>query len=59
MRNSKYGKFLTVLLIIAIIAIVGLLIFFGIDMYQKYYLDSQAEKVLEQFEGSLVTGNEE
>ncbi len=59
MRNSKYGKFLTALLIIAIIAIVGLLIFFGIDMYQKYYLDSEAGKVLEQFEGSLITGNEE
>ena len=35
MFNNKYSKTLTVILVIVIIAIIGLLIFFGIDVYRK------------------------
>ncbi len=41
MFNSKYSNLLTALLIIAIIAIVGLLIFLGIDTYRKYYIEKE------------------
>ena len=32
MFNSKYSKTLTVILIVVIIAIIGLVIFFGVDV---------------------------
>lgn len=49
MFNSKYSKTLTVILIIVIIAIVGLLIFFGIDVYRKYYIETAAGDAVEEF----------
>jgi len=36
MGSSKYNKILTVVLIIVIIAVIGLLVFLGIDVYKKY-----------------------
>ena len=36
MRESKYGNFLTVLLIIVIIAIIGVLAFGGYKVYQQF-----------------------
>ena len=50
MFNSKYSKTLTVVLIIVIIAIIGLLIFFGIDVYRKYYIQQAAGDAVEEFE---------
>ena len=50
MFNSKYSKTLTVVLIIVIIAIIGLLIFFGIDVYRKYYIQQAAGDTVEEFE---------
>ena len=47
---EKYNKGLTVVLIIAIIAIVGLLVFFGIDVYRKYYLQHDAEEAVSQYQ---------
>ncbi len=44
MFNSKYSNLLTVLLVIVIIAIIGLLIFIGIDVYRKYYIEKETRK---------------
>ncbi len=53
MFNSKYSKTLTVILIIVIIAIVGLLIYFGIDVYRKYYIEQAAGNAYEQFQNEV------
>ena len=49
MFNSKYSKTLTVILIIVIIAIVGLLIYFGIDVYRKYYIQQASGDAVEEY----------
>lgn len=53
MFNSKYSKTLTIILIIVIIAIVGLLIFFGIDVYRKYYIETAAGDAVSEFEDKV------
>lgn len=35
MFESKYNKLLTIVLVIVIIAIIGLLVFWGIEVFQK------------------------
>lgn len=49
MLNSKYSKVLTIILILAIIGIVALLIFVGIDWYKAYTTDNDADDFLGQF----------
>lgn len=51
--NSKYSKSLTVLLVIVIIAIIGLLIYFGIDVYNKYYIEQEASDAVQEFKDNL------
>ena len=53
MFNSKYSKTLTVILILVIIAIVGLLIFFGIDVYRRYYIEQTSGEVVNEFKEQL------
>lgn len=53
MFNNKYSKTLTVILIVVIIAIIGLLIFFGIDVYRKYYIESAAGDAVEEFKDEV------
>lgn len=53
MFNNKYNKALTIILIVVIIIIAGLLIFFGIDMYQKYYIEKETGRVVEEFENRV------
>ena len=53
MFNNKYSKTLTVILVIVIIAIIGLLIFFGIDVYRKYYIEEAAGNVVEEFKDKV------
>lgn len=53
MFNSKYSKTLTVILIVVIVAIIGLLIFFGIDVYRKYYIESTAGDAVEEFKDEV------
>ena len=48
--NGKYSNVLTVLLVIVMIAIVGLLIYLGIDVYRKYYITKEAGDVITQFD---------
>ena len=53
MFGNKYGKTLTVILIIVIIAIIGLLIFFGIDVYRKFYIEQVAGDAVEEFKNQV------
>ncbi len=53
MRDSKYGKVLTVILAIVIIAIIVLLCFFGYDVYRKITTDRNASAVLDEFNESI------
>lgn len=55
--NNKYGKFLTVILVITIVAIVGLLCFFGYDMYRKYFIDKDAQEALEEWDKGQIIRN--
>ena len=48
--DSKYSTFLTILLIVAIVAILGLVIFFAYSAYKNASLDSEAGKIVQQFE---------
>lgn len=61
MFNSKYSKTLTVILILVIITIVGLLIFFGIDVYRRYYIEQTSGEVVNEFKdqfNEITTTNE-
>jgi len=51
MFNSKYSKLLTALLVIAIIAILGILIYVGIDWYKAYTTDADVDEGLDNFNG--------
>ena len=42
MLGNKYSETLTIILIVVIVAIIGLLIFFGIDVYRKFYIETAA-----------------
>ena len=53
MFNNKYSKTLTVILIIVIIGIVGLLIFLGIDVYRKYYIQQASGDAAEEFKNKV------
>ena len=50
MFESKYSKVLTIILAIVIIAILALLGFLGYDIYQKYFIESEAAAFVENFE---------
>ena len=61
MFNSKYIKTLTLILIIVIINIVGLIIFFGIDVYRRYYIEQTSGEVVNEFRNQfneITTTNE-
>lgn len=57
MFNNKYNGLLTGLLIAAIIGIVGLIGFFGWSVFNKYYLNSNANKVVDLFEEEAKKDN--
>lgn len=52
--NKKYGKFLTILLIIIAILVIGLLIFFAVDTIKKWNIDSSAEDGIGAFKNQYV-----
>ena len=58
MFNNKYSKTLTVVLILVIIIIIGLLIFFGIRVYRKYYIKQASKDVIEEFKDKLNQVND-
>ena len=53
MFNSKYSKLLTTLLVIAIVAILGILIFVGINWYKAYMTESDVGAGVDQFDGYI------
>lgn len=53
MFNSKYNKSLTILLVVAIIAILGILIYIGIDWYKAYTTGSDIKDGSDQFDGYI------
>ena len=53
MVKNRYSKSLTIILVIVIIAIVGLLIYFGIDVYRKYYIERAAGDAVKEFEDQM------
>ena len=53
MFNSKYNKLLTSLLVLAIVTILGILIYVGIDWYKAYTTGSDAEDGSDQFNGYI------
>ncbi len=57
MFNSKFNTILTVLLIVAMIAIVAIIGYLGFSMYNKYYINANAEEVVNSFEQSTGVGN--
>lgn len=59
MFNSKFNGLLTGLLIVAIIGIVALIGFLGWSVFNKYYLNANANEVVENFEASVNDKNEE
>ena len=50
MSNSKYSKVLTTILIVAIVAIIGLLIYVGINWYKTYTTGADSESFFKEFE---------
>jgi len=52
--NKKYGKFLTILLIIIAILVIGLLIFFAVDTIRKWNINSSAEEGIGAFKNEYV-----
>lgn len=56
--NNKYSNFLTILLIITIVCILGFVIFLGIKVYQKYKTDKDAIKAISQFDENTKTKTE-
>ena len=57
MLNSKYSKVLTIILIKAIVIIVGLLVFIGIDWYKAYTVGKDTQNSLDQF-NSYIENNQ-
>ena len=53
MLNSKYSKVLTIILVVAILAIIGLLIFVGLDWYKAYTTGADSDDALEQFNSMI------
>lgn len=53
MLNSKYNKGLTVLLVVAIVIILGILVYVGVDWYKAYTAGTDAEEGAGQFDGYI------
>ena len=53
MYNSRYSKFLTILLIVVIVIIVGLLIFWGVDSIIKYNVNNDAQAGIDAFKNQI------
>lgn len=48
MREKKFNKVLTIILVIVVIAIFVIIGFWGYDLYQRYYINTSANEYLEQ-----------
>ncbi|MCL2859465.1 MAG: sortase [Oscillospiraceae bacterium] len=52
--NKKYGKFLTILLIVIAILVIGLLIFFAVDTINKWNINNSADDGIGAFKNVYV-----
>ena len=57
MKEKKYNKVLTVILIIVVVAIFIVLAFWGFDLYQKYYINASANQALDEFNNRIIIRN--
>ena len=57
MKEKKFNKVLTVILIIVVIAIFIVLGFWGFDLYQKYYINASANQALDEFNNRIIIRN--
>ena len=57
MTSAKFSNVLTVILIIVIVGIIGLLVYFGVDVYNKYYIDKEAIDAVSKFEEEMNQNN--
>lgn len=46
LKNSKYNKVLTIILVIVILGIIGLLVYMGVDYYRKSQETSEGDEIL-------------
>lgn len=53
MTSGRYSKGLTILLIIAILGIIGVLIFIGVDVYNKFYLEKETSQGVSRFDEKI------
>lgn len=53
MSESKYGKILTIILIIVVIGVLILLTFLGVDIYKKYATEKEVAKVVDNYDTAL------
>ena len=59
MFESKYNKLLTIVLVIVIIAIIGLLVFWGIDVFQKSSITNETAEFVDNYQGDDQTPDDE
>lgn len=59
MFESKYNKLLTIVLVIVIIAIIGLLVFWGIDVFQKSSITNETAEFIDNYQGDDQTPDDE
>lgn len=53
MRKGKFNKFLTIFLIIVVIAIISLVGYFIYEAFMKWKVDGDADKEVEEFENAI------
>lgn len=59
MFESKYNKLLTIVLVIVIIAIIGLLVIWGIEVFQKNSITNETAEFVDSYQGDDQTPDDE
>ena len=59
MFESKYNKLLTIVLVIVIIAIIGLLVLWGIEVFQKNSITNETAEFVDSYQGDDQTPDDE
>lgn len=54
MIDKKYGKALNIALVVGAIVIIGLLVFWGIEIYKNYFATKEAEEAVSEFIADTV-----
>ena len=59
MFENKYSKFLTVLIIVIVVALIGILIYLGIDFYKNKNIDTNAAQVLDEWDDNIQSNKDD